>query len=174
MLRPTLQHFYPNFPLISGKLRWKTSLLVRSKILGLFGNTLIADHIYFCHRCQKFLQGVQTLLSQQSNKFWENFMQILQSQQDFAHFGKTLFWNTLSPRNVVIPMLERYSFRIPFQSQSVHGSKTVLKPPLQHFYRNFPLIYDKLSSKISFLDRSKNLGVFRNALTADHMYSRHR
>ena len=33
MLKPALQHCYPNFPLIKEKLIWKASLLVRSEIL---------------------------------------------------------------------------------------------------------------------------------------------
>ena len=40
------KHFYPNFLLIKETLSWKTSLLVRSEILGLFGNTLTDDHMY--------------------------------------------------------------------------------------------------------------------------------
>ena len=40
------RHFYPNFPLIRHKLSYKISLLVRYEILGLFGNTLILDHMY--------------------------------------------------------------------------------------------------------------------------------
>ena len=37
------------FPLIQDTLSWKTSLLVRSEILGLFGNTFTADHMYSRH-----------------------------------------------------------------------------------------------------------------------------
>ena len=39
-----------HFPLILEKLSWETSLLVRSEILGLFGNMLTADCIYSHHR----------------------------------------------------------------------------------------------------------------------------
>ena len=39
------RHFYPNFLLISNKLTPKTSLLVRSEILGLFFSTLRAYHM---------------------------------------------------------------------------------------------------------------------------------
>ena len=50
----------------------------------------------------------------------------------------------------------------------------MLKPTLQHFYLIFPLIKDKLSWETSLLVRSEILGVFRNTLTVDHMYSPHR
>ena len=45
-LKSARQHFYPNFLLIQSKLSYKTSLLVRSEKLGLFGNTLAANHMY--------------------------------------------------------------------------------------------------------------------------------
>ena len=49
LLTSPWQHFYRKFPLILAKLSWKTSLLVRSYVLGLFGNTLTADDMYFRH-----------------------------------------------------------------------------------------------------------------------------
>ena len=70
-------------------------------------------------------------------------------------------------------MPESSCFRRPFVSQGLDGSRTLLKPALQHFHRNFPLIYKKLSLKKSVLVRSKVLGLFGNILTANHMYSRH-
>ena len=45
LLELALKNFHPNFPLIQEKLSWKTSPLVRSEILGLFGNTLTTCHI---------------------------------------------------------------------------------------------------------------------------------
>ena len=42
-------HFYHKFPLILDKLSRKTSLLLRSEVLGLFGNILTADHMYSRH-----------------------------------------------------------------------------------------------------------------------------
>ena len=52
-------------------------------------------------------------------------------------------------RKKVRLILECPCFRTPFESQSVHGNQTVLKPALQRFYLNFPLIYDKMSWKTS-------------------------
>ena len=49
LMKLALQVFYSNFLLILEKLSWKTSLLMRSKILGLFGDTLTADHMYSRH-----------------------------------------------------------------------------------------------------------------------------
>ena len=67
------------------------------------------------------------------------------------------------------PILEH-----PFASKLVHRSQTLLEPPLQHFYLNFPLIHEKLSWKTSPLVRLEILRLFGNTLTADHMYSHHR
>ena len=50
LLNSPWQHFYPKFQLIQDTLNWKTSLLFRSQILGLFGNTFPADHMY-SHHC---------------------------------------------------------------------------------------------------------------------------
>ena len=49
LTRSARQHFYPKFPLIQDKLSEKTSLLVRSKILRLFGKTVTADYMYYRH-----------------------------------------------------------------------------------------------------------------------------
>ena len=49
----------------------------------------------------------------------------------------------------------------------------MLKSPSQNFYHKFPLILDTLSLETCLLMRSEVLGLFRNTLTADHMYSRH-
>ena len=49
LLRRPWQHCFQTFQLIWDTLSWKTSLLVRSEMLGLFGNTSSADHIYSRH-----------------------------------------------------------------------------------------------------------------------------
>ena len=54
LLKPAREHFYPSFLLTQAKLSWKTSFLARSEILGLFGNTLTADHMYSRHNWEKF------------------------------------------------------------------------------------------------------------------------
>ena len=56
-------YFYPNFTLIKKKVNQKTSVLVRSDILGLLGNTLTADHMNSPHNTVKSVQQLQTPLS---------------------------------------------------------------------------------------------------------------
>ena len=88
LLKLALQHFCPNFPLIQDKLIWKTSLLVRSKILGLSDNTLTANHMYSRNRWEKFPQQVLMILSQKRRIFPNTFVTFLQSTQNFLHFDK--------------------------------------------------------------------------------------
>ena len=79
LLQPALQHFYANFQLIYDILSWKTFPLVRSKILQLFGKTLIADRMCSRHRWDKLPKQVQTLLSQKPRTFSQIFLSILES-----------------------------------------------------------------------------------------------
>ena len=67
---------------------WKTSVLVISKILEVFGNTLTSDHMYSRHRWEKSPQQVQTLISQKRKRFSENFIAFLKSAQYFGHFER--------------------------------------------------------------------------------------
>ena len=76
LLKPARQHFYPTFLVIHDKLLYKACLSEKSEILGLFGNTLTADHMYSSHNLKKVLQQVQTLLSKQGKKFSRNFIEI--------------------------------------------------------------------------------------------------
>ena len=56
LLKSARQHFHPNFPLIQEKVSWKTCVLVRSEILGVVDNTLMADHMYSRHNWKELLQ----------------------------------------------------------------------------------------------------------------------
>ena len=129
----------------------KTSLFIRCEILGLFGNTLSADHMYCHHNWGKFPQHVKTPLSQKGKTFFVIFILFLQSTQNFALFEKffsLIAWivgNLLTPKNVVAWMPESSCFRTLFRSQSVDGCQTLLKFFWQHLYPNFPLIQDRLS-----------------------------
>ena len=67
---------------------WKTFRLVRSEILGLFGNTFTADRTYSRHRWDKLQQQVQTLLSQQWRTFSRIFITFSESKQNFPYFEK--------------------------------------------------------------------------------------
>ena len=84
-------------------MRWKTSLLVRSEILGLFGNTLTADHMYSGNYWEKVPQQVQTLLSQQPKKFSRIFIGILDSRQNLEHFEKKDQLHSLNILEVIKP-----------------------------------------------------------------------
>ena len=69
---------------------WKTSPLLRSNILGLFGNMFTSDSMYSRHRWEKLQQQVQTLLSQNKRTFSQIFIAFLQSTQTSAHFKKKI------------------------------------------------------------------------------------
>ena len=51
------------------KLSWKKSALVRSKIIGLFVNTLSAEYTYSCRNMKTLTQQVQTHLSLKQKTF---------------------------------------------------------------------------------------------------------
>ena len=63
-LKVARHHYYPLFPWILGKLSWKKTALLWSKILRLFANTFTADDKYSFRKMQNFGQQFQTLLSQ--------------------------------------------------------------------------------------------------------------
>ena len=88
LLKRPLQHLYPNFLLIYNKWTWKLSLLVRFQILGLFGNTLTANHMYSRHRWEKYLQQIQTLLYRNRKSISGKFIAFLESTQNPTHFEK--------------------------------------------------------------------------------------
>ena len=51
-LKVARHHYYPSFPWILGKLSWKKTALLWSKILRLFANTLTPDDKYSCRNMQ--------------------------------------------------------------------------------------------------------------------------
>ena len=100
-LHPLLQHFYPNFLLIYHQLSWKNLPLVRSEILGLFGNTFTADRMYSPHRWEKLPQHVETQLSQKQRTFSIVFVAYLECTQNFLHFSKTDLLHSLNMSKVL-------------------------------------------------------------------------
>ena len=88
LLEVPLQQFYPNFPLIYKKVSWKTSPLVRSEILGLFGNRFTVDCMYSRRQWQKVNPKFQTLISQKRRTLSEIFIAFLESTQNSAPFSK--------------------------------------------------------------------------------------
>ena len=67
---------------------WKNSALVRSKILGLFVNTLTAGYTYSGRDMQTFTQQVQTPLSLKQKTFSGFFIDFLKSTWNGEHFQK--------------------------------------------------------------------------------------
>ena len=70
------------------KLIWKKSALVRSKILGLFVNTLTAEYMCSGRNMQTLTQQVQTPLSLKQKTFSGSFIDFLKSTWNGEHFWK--------------------------------------------------------------------------------------
>ena len=64
------------------------SALVRSKILGLFVNTLTAEYMYSDRNTQTFTKQVQTPLSLKQETFSGFFIAFLKSAWNGEHFQK--------------------------------------------------------------------------------------
>ena len=101
LLKSVWQCVYPKFPLMQEKFSEKTSLFVGYWILGLFGNTLAACHMYSRQNWGKFLQHVKTLLSQKRKTFFLIFIAFLQSTQNFAHFENKVWLYSLNSWQVI-------------------------------------------------------------------------
>ena len=74
LLKSARHYYYPIFPWIWDKLSWKKSALVRSKILGLFVNTLTAEYRYSRRNMQTLTQKVQTPLCLKQKTFSDFFL----------------------------------------------------------------------------------------------------
>ena len=88
LLKSARHYYYPIFPSIWDELSWKKSALVRSKILGLFVNTLTAEYTYSCRNMQTFTKQVQTPLSLKQKTFSGFFIAFLKSTWNGEHFQK--------------------------------------------------------------------------------------
>ena len=67
---------------------WEKSALVRSKILGLFVNTLTAEHTYSGRNMKILTQQVQTPLSLKQKTFSGFLIAFLKSTLNGEHFQK--------------------------------------------------------------------------------------
>ena len=99
LLKSAGQHFYPSFSIIWAKLSWKTSLFVRSEILGLPVNTLTVDDKYTHHTRENSPQPIQMWLSKKpkpfviiSLHFWNLYkiLNILRKKKHVPH-GLSIF-----------------------------------------------------------------------------------
>ena len=80
---------------------WKKSALVRSKILGLFVNTLTAEYTYSCRNMQTLTQQVQTQLSLKQKTFSGFFIAFLKSTWNGEHFQKNGESSSLSIAEII-------------------------------------------------------------------------
>ena len=87
---------------------WKRSALVRSKILGLFVNTLSAEYKYSRHNMQTFAQQVQTPLSLKQKIFSGFFVAFLKSTSNGEHFQKKGESSSLSISEVIDSKIAGY------------------------------------------------------------------
>ena len=78
----------------------------------------------------------------------------------------------MAPKNVLAWMPESKCFRTLCGSETVRGKQTLLKSVWQKVYANFPLIQHRFIQKTSLFVRCEVLGLFGNALAANHMYCR--
>ena len=83
------------------KLSWKKSALVRSKILGLFVNTLTAEYRYSRRNMQTLTQQVQTPLSLKQKTFSWFFIAFLKSALNGEHFQKKGESSSLSISEII-------------------------------------------------------------------------
>ena len=101
LLKSARNYYYPIFPWVWDKLSWKKSALVRSKILGLFVNTLTAEYTYFRRIIQTFTQQVQTPLSLKQKIFSGFFIAFLKSTWNGEHFEKKGESSSLSISEII-------------------------------------------------------------------------
>ena len=83
------------------KLSWKKSALVRSKILGLFVNTLTAEYSYSRRNMQTLTPQVQTTLSLKQKTFSGFFIASLKSTWNGEHFQKKGESSSLSISEII-------------------------------------------------------------------------
>ena len=101
LLKSARHYYYPIFPRIWDKLSWKKSALVRSKILGLFFNTLIAEYTYSGRNMQTFTEKVLTPLSLKQETFSGFFIAFLKSTWSGEHFEKKGESSSLSISKII-------------------------------------------------------------------------
>ena len=107
------------------------------------------------------------------------FDPFLESTSNFEHFETkmiiiaTLFWKLQTVKDLFRPLSKKHRLRIPFDSQDVKGSQTLVTSSWEHFHHIFPSLWENVIWKISPLLISYIFGVFRNTLTANDKYPVH-
>ena len=80
---------------------WKKYALVRSKILGLFVNTLTAEYMYSHRNMQTLTQQVQTPLSLKQKTFSRFFIAFVKFKWNGEHFQKKGESSSLSISKII-------------------------------------------------------------------------
>ena len=112
LLKYARHYYYPIFPWIWEKLSWKKSALVRSKILGLFVNTLTAEYTYSRRNMHTFAQQFQTPLSLKQKPFLDFLLRFWNLHEMENIFKKNesllalVFPKLLTPKVVAIKCLK--------------------------------------------------------------------
>ena len=101
-LKVARHHYYPFFPWIQGKLSWKKTPLLWSKILGLFASTFTGGDKYSCHNMQNFLQQLQTLLSQKRKTLSKFFIAFLKCAWNLQHSEKKVEFPSLTISEIIV------------------------------------------------------------------------
>ena len=101
LLKSARHYYYPIFPSIWDKLSWKKSALVKSKILGLFVNTLTAQYTYCGRNMETLRQQVQTPLSLKQKTFSGFFIAFLKFTWNGEHFQKKGESSSLSISEII-------------------------------------------------------------------------
>ena len=81
-----------------------------------------------------------------------------------------VFPNFQTVKDLVRPLSKKRRFRIPFDSQHVKVSQTLVKSLWEDFYHIFSALWREMMSRISALLKFENIGVFVNILTANYKY----
>ena len=101
MIKSARDYYYPIFPWMWDKLSWNKSALFRSKILGLFVNTLTAEYTYTRRNMQTLTLQLQTPLSLKQKTFSWFFIAFLKSTWNGEHFQKKGESSSLSISEII-------------------------------------------------------------------------
>ena len=140
----------------------KKSVLVTSKILRLFINTITADDRKSLLNRGNLTQPIQIVISEKEKKnseFFDSFFMLLRN------YGL--------PRTCLDNCLISTVSDNPIDKQHDERPQTRLKSKRQHLCHIYWSLWRQLSRKKSFLVLCKKLRLFVNTLTADDKYSLH-
>ena len=176
LLKSAWQHLYHIYWSMWKKLSWKKSRLVICKMLGLFVNTLAADHKYSLLNCDKLMEPIQMQLFIKQKRFlfflhigsWINFWTFWKKKATLIAY---VFVKLQAAKDVVGQMSKKSHFRRPFDKQHGRRSQTLLKSAQLNLYQIYWSQWMQLSWKKSPLVIWKIIGLFFNTLTADDKYS---